>query len=70
MPLMNREASLDWCTGCETPEHRRVNLPADWRPGDDLPENLTVHYTPREGYKFAFRGPSQRQDRVRLEEQN
>ncbi len=54
----------DWCAGCASaPENKQVNLPVDWTPGDELPENLTVHWTQRDPQRFAFIGDKAAQNR-------
>lgn len=57
----------DWCDGCEIPVQKRVDLSEGWVAGYPLPEGLTVHYTAREGRRFAFRGDPYKQDRVYLD---
>lgn len=63
---MTTDQSLDWCTGCAIPAAKQVNLPADFKAGDPMPENLTVHDTPRERKKFAFVGNPRSQNRYYL----
>ena len=54
----------NWCRGCEIPGDKRINLPSDWKEGDPLPKDLTIHSTERDPRRFAFRGVDYAQDRV------
>jgi hypothetical protein len=59
-----REANNgDYCTGCSIPERAQVNLPCDWKEGDEIPPNTTLHKTKREPQPFAFIGAKHHQKR-------
>jgi hypothetical protein len=35
--------NLDWCSGCDVPLNKRVNLPDGWVEGDLILEGVTIH---------------------------
>lgn len=52
-----QQNSIDWCQHCaDTPPDKRVYLPHDWTTYDPIPDNVTRHYTVREGYTFVLVG--------------
>jgi len=54
----------EYCAGCAVPEGEKINLPAGWKDGDPIPENVTVHYSTVTRSHFMFRGDPKYQDRV------
>lgn len=56
---------LDWCEGCA--ERVQKNLPEDWKEGDAIPDDVTVHRTAREIRRFVFIGAKHKQKRHYLD---
>lgn len=66
--MRNDISGLDHCEGCEIERIKRVNLSIDFKDGDEMPKDLTIHDEPdRKGFQgrlyFAFIGKDTYQER-------